>query len=217
MGNNAHNNSYTGICIDTSNNNKVSENIITNNSITGLKIPNGSNNNSIYNNVFIKNTLHAEDYGSDNHWNSTMLGNYWDNYTDTDLDFDGIGDSPYNISHSPLIQDHLPIFQNPIHPGSKIHIDENGINAINWYKTALLNWWCTGSGTYSDPYVIKNLLSEEQLKKYISVPASKPIVSFPVTYFAFFTSSESISVAFGNSLLLSIDIFDFKNTEDFDD
>ncbi|MFX1570683.1 MAG: NosD domain-containing protein [Promethearchaeota archaeon] len=141
-------------------NNTITENIILNNSITGLEITSSScNNNSIYNNVFLNNTLHAKDDGSDNHWNTSLIGNYWDNYTGLDnAPFDGIGDIPYNISRTPLIRDFLPIFQNPIHNGSKIHINESGVNSLNWSQTALVKWWCMGSGTYSNPYLIEDLI-----------------------------------------------------------
>jgi len=161
-GNNVYNNAKYGIYLLNSDNNTFLENLITNNSKTGIHFG-GSNNNSIYNNVFLNNSLHAKDIGSDNRWNSSLIGNYWDNYTGLDITpFDGIGDKPYNISRSPLIQDFLPIVQNPIHNGSKIHVDGNGINAFNWYNTSLLKWWCTGSGTYSDPYVIENLVIDAQ-------------------------------------------------------
>ncbi|MFX1489912.1 MAG: hypothetical protein ACFFBI_12230, partial [Promethearchaeota archaeon] len=43
-------------------------------------------------------------------WNSSVIGNYWDDYLGIDADYDGIGDFPYNISSMPLIQDMLPIW-----------------------------------------------------------------------------------------------------------
>ncbi|MFX1499855.1 MAG: NosD domain-containing protein [Promethearchaeota archaeon] len=163
-GNTFKNNGH-GISIDNNcENNTIRENIILNNSVTGLEIYHSScNNNSIYNNVFLNNTVHAEDVGSDNYWNSSLIGNYWDNYTGPDnAPFDGIGDVPYNLSQTPLIRDFLPIFQNPIHNGSKIHINESGVNGLNWSQTALVKWWCMGSGTYSDPYVIENLVIDSK-------------------------------------------------------
>ena len=38
----------------------------------------------------------------------------------------------------------------------RVYINDNDPN-YNWSKTAAENDWCTGSGTYSDPYVIENL------------------------------------------------------------
>jgi len=95
--------------------NNITGNIINNNT-WGIYIESGSNNNSLYKNFLLKNIKHAVDKETDNFWNSTTIGNYWDNYTETypnlaiDADDNGIGDVPYNISLSPLIQDHLPIF-----------------------------------------------------------------------------------------------------------
>ena len=38
----------------------------------------------------------------------------------------------------------------------KIFIDDSNPN-YNWSKTTSDNDWCSGSGTYSDPYVIENV------------------------------------------------------------
>ena len=57
--------------------------------------------------------------------------------------------SDYTNFHGPLIAA----------GGSKmfrIFVDDNN-PARNWTKTAAENDWCTGSGTWSDPYVIENL------------------------------------------------------------
>jgi endonuclease/exonuclease/phosphatase family metal-dependent hydrolase len=70
-----------------------------------------SNDNTIYCNDFINNAYNAWCEDSTNTWNSKekitytykgktykkYLGNYWDDYRGTDVDGDGIGDSPYNI------------------------------------------------------------------------------------------------------------------------
>ena len=37
-----------------------------------------------------------------------------------------------------------------------IYINDDDPN-FNWSKTAADNDWCSGSGTYSDPYIIENL------------------------------------------------------------
>ena len=67
-------------------------------------------NNSLYNNLFLKNEKHATDYGTDNNWNSTIIGNYWDNHTVPDTTpQDGIVDIQYNISGSAGSIDYLPI------------------------------------------------------------------------------------------------------------
>ena len=86
--------------------NDIIENIIYNNT-QGIYITSGCNNNSIYNNFFLENGKHAVDDGTDNYWNSTSIGNYWDNHTGPDSEPDGIVDIPYNIST--LVKDYLPI------------------------------------------------------------------------------------------------------------
>ena len=96
------------------NNNTIRNNIVSNNSKYGIGITN-SNNNTIYHNSFLNNT--AQSYDDDNNlWYESTLeqGNYWDNYTGTDGDGDGIGDTPYNISggenkdYYPLMEPYSP-------------------------------------------------------------------------------------------------------------
>ena len=90
-------NGLNGIGIyDYSNYNILIENLLFNNSI-GVYIDTGDNN-SIYENFFSKNFEHAFDDGIDNKWNSTVIGNYWDNHTSPDLSpQDGIVDTPIHI------------------------------------------------------------------------------------------------------------------------
>ena len=45
--------------------------------------------------------------------------------------------------------------------GSPIYIDDTNPN-FNWSKTAADNDWCSGSGTFSDPYVIENVTIDGQ-------------------------------------------------------
>ncbi len=117
-------------------------------------------NNLIYQNSFIGNAIsHGNDNGVGNNWNNPIMGNYWDNYSGSDSSlYDGIGDSAHsNIKGTSSSQDNLPLVLSPIHVGDGLVIDDGRNIAANWSRTQELNFWCYGSGTYSDPYVIEDL------------------------------------------------------------
>ncbi|MFX1572654.1 MAG: NosD domain-containing protein [Promethearchaeota archaeon] len=89
--------------------NTIIENNLYNNVEYGIRLE-GSNNNIIYKNFFLENEKHAIDEGSDNIWNSTIIGNYWDNHTGPDVNNDGIVDTPYIFIAGPAnSKDYLPI------------------------------------------------------------------------------------------------------------
>ncbi|TFF90240.1 MAG: hypothetical protein EU548_04020, partial [Promethearchaeota archaeon] len=91
-------NNYLGIYLEAAcNNNTIYGSIIDNNGNYGIYIGLGSDNLIYYNNL-TQNGDNAMDMGSDNAWNSTTIGNYWDDYAGVDLDDDGIGDSNYTIT-----------------------------------------------------------------------------------------------------------------------
>lgn len=121
----------SGVLI-ASDNNTICNNIITNCQYT-IKLQ-GDNNTIYTNNLFLteagnspENTL-AIDTGQNNHWNVTVpvsyihnnttftnyIGNYWDGWTDEDIDDDGIWDAPYSIDTLtdlyPLIEPHEVTF-----------------------------------------------------------------------------------------------------------
>jgi nitrous oxidase accessory protein NosD len=57
-----------------------------------------SSNNLFYHNNLMNNEQNAYDAGSNLWYNTTLHeGNYWSDYTGSDSDGDGIGDTPYNI------------------------------------------------------------------------------------------------------------------------
>jgi parallel beta-helix repeat protein len=65
----------------------------------GIVIDSASKNNILYHNNFMDNDQNALDTGKMNQWDNGYPsgGNYWDDYTGSDSDLDGIGDSPHYI------------------------------------------------------------------------------------------------------------------------
>jgi len=79
-------------------NNTIVNNTISNNSGIGIHLSYLCENNSIYYNNFINNSENVNDSCNNNSWDNGQYGNYWDDYNGTDVNGDGIGDTPYNIS-----------------------------------------------------------------------------------------------------------------------
>lgn len=78
----------------------------------GIHIWQNSHRNQVYLNNFWKNDEDVVDEGN-NTWDNGEHGNYWDQYTGTDSNGDGIGDTPYKISSTtsdryPLVDMILP-------------------------------------------------------------------------------------------------------------
>jgi len=159
-GNSANENNYGIYLGGDCNDNIILGNLIKDNQNNGIYIYDStSQDNVIYQNLLIgTGDWHARDEGTNNQWYSSGIGNYWDNHTSPDSDNNGIVDIPYTwITGSAGNVDSFPLAESPLHLGNKIHIDDSGSNAPTWSRTAELNLWCTGSGTYSDPYIIDGL------------------------------------------------------------
>ncbi|RLG33121.1 hypothetical protein DRN97_05790 [Methanosarcinales archaeon] len=99
-----------GILLWESSNNNIQNNVALGNNY-GIRLGYALNN-AIYLNNFINNTYNVHSSNSTNIWNSpepetytydgntctSYLGNYWDNYTGSDADGNGIGDTPYGVN-----------------------------------------------------------------------------------------------------------------------
>ncbi|NVM34764.1 MAG: right-handed parallel beta-helix repeat-containing protein [Candidatus Lokiarchaeota archaeon] len=161
-GNTVNNNKDTGIYMDDDcDYNDITENIVYNNSL-GIYLYSDCGNNSIYKNLFLKNGKHSVDDGTDNKWNSTTIGNYWDNHTGPDANNDGIVDDPYtfiggfaeSIDYLPIAEDGAPVItiNSPISgdgfgttaPSFDVTVTDNFLNTM-WYSIdgGLLNYTFT--------------------------------------------------------------------------
>ncbi|MBD3253641.1 MAG: hypothetical protein GF383_01030, partial [Candidatus Lokiarchaeota archaeon] len=164
------NNSQTGLTVSNSLNLTLTENRIENNSLIGLIMLSDTRNNLIYKNYFLKNGLHGIDNGTNNKWNSSKIGNYWDNYTTPiiggkDENKDGIGDVNYTLPGIKLSNDTKPIYGDPFHDGKPIVIDGR-LDSTNkswaWISTRA---WGSGSGSLEDPYVLNDVSIDGGLKE----------------------------------------------------
>lgn len=178
LGNTANNNDEDGIRLkDSSNENIVKNNILFENIVNGISIVDSSENNVTENslryndygiiifgassdNSFYLNSFYRSSYGhthyfvytgSGNSWDDGSVGNYWDDYTGVDADDDDIGDTPYYTWNMFEIDNY------PLWGYYSFVIDELGGGDYTW-EEANVRYWCSGSGTVDDPYIIQNLI-----------------------------------------------------------
>ena len=180
-GNNITNNGNNGIQLQVycDNIDIIGNNIINNrdgiktmwassdNTIRGNQIKDNSNfgidlgemmvcdNYRIYNNYFINNGQNARefDHTTGTSWYYGTTGNFWSDYPFTDGNGDGVGDTPYNVPGFPSAVKNQDLY--PIWSDKFIFIDDAGTKNWQWASNM---YWCSGQGTSTDPYVIKDLV-----------------------------------------------------------
>jgi len=118
IGNNVSSNNAEGIHLAR----QCSHNTVVGNTISdnlyGIHVSDSSNN-MIFHNNFINNRNQAfVHYLSANVWDDSYPsgGNYWSDYTGSDTNGDGIGDTPYVIQEEENNQDNYPLMSSWSHP-----------------------------------------------------------------------------------------------------
>ena len=97
--------------------------------------------NYIYLNNFIDNREQAYDVESKSHWDNGELGNYWNDYTGMDNDYDGIGDTPYNL-YDESNQDNYPLML-PYKAGPNVGIKTPDEGFLYLRNLKILPWRTT--------------------------------------------------------------------------
>ncbi len=143
--------------------NNITGNLIKDNDDFGICIEEATCQcNRFYNNSFIANSIHIGDYGTNSYWNSSTIGNYWDNYTGGDANKDGYGDVPYNLFGSidyhpiwdwkpPKITISSPKWPNEFGstaPTFDVNVTDEVPNTM-WYIGICTMWYTLDNGTYN--------------------------------------------------------------------
>jgi len=152
-------NTEHGININESVSNTIKDSTIENNPI-GIWVGDNANSNLIYNNYF-DNTDNAQIDSGLNDWNITKTpgtniiredylgGNFWSDYSGTDSDGDGLGDTAYSLGASnydylPLVHPPFVINLVPPTPGNGSVLSENWVfvnaSANEVLDSCLLEW-----------------------------------------------------------------------------
>ncbi|MFX1286085.1 MAG: NosD domain-containing protein [Promethearchaeota archaeon] len=146
-----YNNSY-GIKFESSDNNIIIGNKISNNTHHAIYLDATSDSNRIAINNFFNNNLGEQSQAYDDGAANVIFANHWDDWITPDDDGDGIVDAPYNISGLSTTQDGFA-HVSAIIPHSDISIDGDAM----FHATAAAENW-PGNGTLSNPYIIERLI-----------------------------------------------------------
>jgi len=164
---NTLNENYIGIALSDSNNNTISGNMVERNNDYGIKLENSNFNKILDNNAdnnlghgmhleksdnctVLGNTANNNTYNGitllDSSDNNTILGNILNN-NDMDPIYEWIG-----CENNDFMWNILDYLADPF------IIDDNGNGNFTWVQASNQLAWVYGSGTYSDPYVIEDLI-----------------------------------------------------------
>jgi len=159
-----HQNGIAGIYATGCTDNVFYGNVIRDNIDTGVILV-SSDYMNFHENFFLGNTKHAFDDDPTNSWNSTTIGNYWDNWTSPDVSpNDGIVDVPYpfiggsagSIDYLPIAEDGAPV----IVINSPASNDVFGVTAPSFdviiTDTTLVSMWYTIDGGINNYTFIEN-------------------------------------------------------------
>jgi parallel beta-helix repeat protein len=140
--NDVYDNAFDGIGLgfDTTNC-TVSENVVHDNVPRGIWLDSSAQNNHIYDNSIVHNQIQVVTLLR-NEWNNSVEGNFWSDYTGTDNNRDGIGDTTYpigadNVDYHPLMgRFHSYVTDT----GEQVRVVSNSsITGFSLHKSALKN------------------------------------------------------------------------------
>jgi len=190
-GNTIESNNQYGMIFSNSDNNEIYDNTIRDNGNDGIYLTSGSSSNKIYQNTITGNYINGvktvtstidnifylnsfSDNGENNAWDPgsntwyyNSQGNYWDDYTGSDSNNDGVGDTPYTIPGGGGNQDLYPlgyfansipvanivsVTPNPATQGDTVYFEGSASDdgtIVNWEWTSNLDGLLSNSEDFS--------------------------------------------------------------------
>jgi parallel beta-helix repeat protein len=143
--NSFHNNNWGEIKLESSFNNTLTSNMISNNAVYGIEIDSGSNDNIVQWNNFIDNNLGGSSQAIDDGLSNIFVNNYWNEFTSPDTNSDRIVDNPYTVDGAansqdlnPLVSMHLLTQFSIIYPNSGETLND----------TVTIRWTIPGDSHY---------------------------------------------------------------------